>query len=227
MVAHWCEWLIIYRRNSFSLLWILLVSFLLHSAVKAQKPCTFNFSCYFLFHINSLTHIHIGLDPANTFAHWVDWGPNKFTWRWSRLWKQRAHGEAMTVLSKVWTPWILQMQVSLTGRWIWSGSKLAGFQSDHRSEMLQALYSSSWIHSIKNTRVVVEPSQPPPFFSVAAEAASSDGLSSSGGEEGLALHDYTKLYSFKFSCSMVSLTAAKTNRMFSVSEKSDCQWSSV
>lgn len=27
----------------------------------------------------------------------------------------------------------------------------------------------------------------------------------------------TRLYSFKFSCSMVSLTAAKTNRMFSVS----------
>ena len=113
MVAHWCEWLIIYRRNSFSLLWILLVSFLLHSAVKAQKPCTFNFSCYFLFHINSLTHIHKGLDPANTFAHWVDWGPNKFTWRWSRLWKQRAHGEAMTVLSKV------ERRGSCRCRWVW------------------------------------------------------------------------------------------------------------
>jgi hypothetical protein len=30
--------------------------------------------------------------------------------------------------------------------------------------------------------------------------------------------DYTKLYSFKFNCNMVSLTAANTNRMFSVSE---------
>jgi hypothetical protein len=29
----------------------------------------------------------------------------------------------------------------------------------------------------------------------------------------------TKLYSFRLSCNIVSLTAAKTNRMFSVSEK--------
>lgn len=30
-------------------------------------------------------------------------------------------------------------------------------------------------------------------------------------------HPYTRLYSFKFSCRMVSFTAANTNRMFSVS----------
>lgn len=30
---------------------------------------------------------------------------------------------------------------------------------------------------------------------------------------------YTKLYSFKFNCNIVSLTAAKTKRMFSVSGK--------
>lgn len=39
---------------------------------------------------------------------------------------------------------------------------------------------------------------------------------------------YTKLYSFRFSCKIVSLTAAKTNRIFSVSEgKNQRKWISL
>lgn len=36
---------------------------------------------------------------------------------------------------------------------------------------------------------------------------------------------YTKLYSFRFSCKIVSLTAAKTNRMFSVSVEKEKKYS--
>ena len=53
-----------------------------------------------------------------------------------------------------------------------------------------------------------------------------DQLSGEAGEEiiliqsrpRLVLSHYTKLYSFRLSCNIVSFTAANTNRMFSVSE---------